>query len=81
MSPHVLCAALTLLIPEWQVRAASRRVVTVIGGHPLVGCSGVVRWRGLASCTGRVAEIVCFFEFALAVMVRGGVALKAIRKG
>ena len=36
---------------------------------------------GLASCTGRVAEIVCFFEFALAVLVRGGVVLKAIRKG
>ena len=36
---------------------------------------------GLASCTGRVAEIVCFFEFALAVLVRGGGSLKSDSEG
>ena len=57
------------------------RVATVIGGHPLVGGSSVARRRGLASCTGRVAETMYLFKFALATLAWGGVVLKAIRKG
>ena len=56
-------------------------MATVIGGHPLVGGSSVARRRGLASCTGRVAETMYLFKFALATLAWGGVALKAIRKG
>ena len=47
----------------------------------LLGCSSVARRRGLASCTGRVAEAAYFFKFALAVLVRGGGSLKSNLEG
>ena len=57
------------------------RVATVIGGHPLAGGSSVARRRGLASCTGRVAETVYLFKFALATLAGGGGSLKSNSEG
>ena len=41
----------------------------------------MARRRGLASCTGRVAETMYLFKFALATLAGGGGSLKSNSEG